>query len=411
MQIGATTYAAKEIASQFYSYRSEERKAHVEVSIPIQSDRFELSASIMGAADALPGQDPEKFQVTGTFGFCPKCGRSHAFSDVEESNPNQVPQIDGTAIPDVNDLLGTSDTKEGNETAHEDSTPSGSRESTDVKEAKPGDRVELSEEEKNEVEELKRRDQEVRTHEHAHVAAGGQHVRGGISYEYQVGPDGRRYAVGGEVSIDTSPERTPEETIRKAQTVKKAALAPAQPSSQDRQAAAAAGQMEVKARQEMTKVEDDETDKEGSVAEADTADAAASVKPEPEENSVPELPGVSLGPQSSETAKDLLRAGLTEVEGLLLDEKGDPRAPGSGAALVGTTELAVRGSQPALEQTDRKEQGSLPDSIWSEKGISPRAAGSDWGLPDPPAASYSPPTAKLDYGIKSRAGHLVDIYG
>jgi hypothetical protein len=113
-------------------------------------------------------------------------------------------------------------------------------------------RKELSEEEQREVAELKRRDAEVRAHEQAHKAAGGHLTRGGASYEYQTGPDGRRYAVGGEVSIDSSSvQGDPEATIRKMQRVRRAALAPAQPSGQDRSVAAKASQKEAQARRDL----------------------------------------------------------------------------------------------------------------------------------------------------------------
>jgi hypothetical protein len=111
---------------------------------------------------------------------------------------------------------------------------------------------ELTEEEKQQVEKLKARDREVRAHERAHVAAGGQYVRGGAHFEYQTGPDRKRYAVGGDVSIDTSEVNgNPRATIQKMQIVRKAALAPAQPSGQDRAVAAQASQKEIKARQEL----------------------------------------------------------------------------------------------------------------------------------------------------------------
>ncbi len=61
------------------------------------------------------------------------------------------------------------------------------------------------------------------------------------------------YAVGGEVKIDTTPEKDPEATIRKMQQVRKAALAPTQPSAQDRSVAAQASQIEAEARAELTK--------------------------------------------------------------------------------------------------------------------------------------------------------------
>ena len=97
---------------------------------------------------------------------------------------------------------------------------------------------------------LKKRDLEVRAHEQAHMAAGGPVVQGGATYQYQTGPDGKMYAVGGEVNIDVSPERTPEATIRKMYQVRKAALAPAQPSGTDRAVAAQASQIEAQARME-----------------------------------------------------------------------------------------------------------------------------------------------------------------
>ncbi|MDR1934315.1 MAG: hypothetical protein LBS49_01770 [Candidatus Accumulibacter sp.] len=115
---------------------------------------------------------------------------------------------------------------------------------------KPGGEP-LSEGEQREVQELKKTDQEVRQHEQQHIAAGGSLVRGGASYSYQTGPDGKRYAVGGEVSIDTSEGRTPEETLSRARRIRAAALAPANPSPQDRSVAAAASQMEMRAIQEI----------------------------------------------------------------------------------------------------------------------------------------------------------------
>lgn len=112
----------------------------------------------------------------------------------------------------------------------------------------------LTEEEQEQVSELKSRDREVRSHEQAHLAAAGPYATGGPSYEYQQGPDGRRYAIGGEVGIDTSPvSGDPEATIQKAQQIRAAAVAPASPSSQDQQVAAAATQMESQARAELSK--------------------------------------------------------------------------------------------------------------------------------------------------------------
>lgn len=119
--------------------------------------------------------------------------------------------------------------------------------------AKESDPTELSDEEQREVEELKQRDREVRAHEQAHLAALGAHKTGGPSYEYKTGPDGKQYAVGGEVPVDTSPEAEPEQTVQKMQTIQRAALAPAEPSGQDRAVAAKAAQLESQARAELAK--------------------------------------------------------------------------------------------------------------------------------------------------------------
>jgi len=113
--------------------------------------------------------------------------------------------------------------------------------------------AELSPVEKRELDKLKARDREVRAHEAAHKSVAGNLARGSASYTLETGPDGRRYAVGGEVNIDTSEVAgDPEATIRKAQTIRRAANAPAQPSAQDRSVAAQATQMEAEARQQLT---------------------------------------------------------------------------------------------------------------------------------------------------------------
>ncbi len=109
---------------------------------------------------------------------------------------------------------------------------------------------ELTPEEEEQVRELKQRDAEVRAHEQAHKTAGGP-VAGNVSYQTVTGPDGRQYAVAGEVQIDASPvPNNPEATIRKMDLVIRAALAPAEPSPQDRAVAAQAQQTKFQAQQE-----------------------------------------------------------------------------------------------------------------------------------------------------------------
>ena len=109
--------------------------------------------------------------------------------------------------------------------------------------------VELTPEQQQQINKLKQIDSKVRAHEQAHISVGADLIRGGPTFSYETGPDNKRYAVSGEVSIDTSPARTPEETIPKAQHIRATALAPAEPSAQDHAVAAQAGQLEQQARQ------------------------------------------------------------------------------------------------------------------------------------------------------------------
>lgn len=118
-------------------------------------------------------------------------------------------------------------------------------------ENKGHDQQPLENAELRQVQQLKQRDTEVRAHEQAHLSTAGQYAAGGPSFSYQTGPNGKRYAVGGSVPIDMAEESTPAATIMKMRTVKRAALAPANPSAADRQIAARAGMQAMKAIQEL----------------------------------------------------------------------------------------------------------------------------------------------------------------
>jgi len=103
------------------------------------------------------------------------------------------------------------------------------------------------------IAELQARDTTVKTHERAHISAGGGVIRSGATFVYQEAPDKRLYAIGGEVSIDTSEENTPQDTIQKMQIVRTAALAPSDPSSTDYQVAATASMLQMQARLEVSR--------------------------------------------------------------------------------------------------------------------------------------------------------------
>ncbi|MDE7241853.1 putative metalloprotease CJM1_0395 family protein [Desulfovibrio sp.] len=150
-------------------------------------------------------------------------------------------------------------------------------EARDAGGALEGDALHLSPEAQAQLRELRQRDAEVRAHEKAHMAAGGQYVAGGPSYEYQQGPDGRQYAIGGHVSIDASaiPD-DPEASAAKARQVRRAALAPGEPSVQDRAVAAKASAQETRAARE--KQEESQEDA-GGVAGAGNQESARDAAP------------------------------------------------------------------------------------------------------------------------------------
>lgn len=126
------------------------------------------------------------------------------------------------------------------------------KEQEEKKSAEDSSTEKLSEDEKRLVQDLRSRDAEVRTHEAAHQAAGGG-MTGAASYTYQQGPDGRMYAIGGEVSISIPSGSTPQESMRNAQQAIAAAIAPADPSGQDFAVASSAMVMLMKAQQQLLK--------------------------------------------------------------------------------------------------------------------------------------------------------------
>lgn len=148
---------------------------------------------------------------------------------------------------------------------------------------------ELTEQELAEVEKMKERDEEVRVHEMAHKRAGG-HYAANPTYSYETGPDGKRYITDGEVNIDIGEEKDPQATIEKMQVVKRAAMAPAEPSGQDRKVYQDASQKEAKARQELAEIKQEEAqERRDKVKEAlnGNADAKSAINDKQEEENSP----------------------------------------------------------------------------------------------------------------------------
>lgn len=124
-------------------------------------------------------------------------------------------------------------------------------------------------EEQQLIRDLAALDREVRQHELSHAAVGGQYA-GAPTFDYERGPDGRLYAIGGEVSIDTSKvSNDPAATLEKAEVIIRAALAVADPSPQDRAVAARAAAMASEARAELAQQGLDADESAGSKIEAE----------------------------------------------------------------------------------------------------------------------------------------------
>ena len=167
--------------------------------------------------------------------------------------------------------------------------------------------------ERNQIRELASRDREVRAHEQAHAAVGGQYA-GAPRYQFQRGPDGVNYAVGGEVSIDISPASTPEETIRKMQIVRAAALAPIDPSPQDRAVAAQASATLAQAQGELLASRTDESQE---PAEPDQGDRSS--RSEESDEAAKAVNSSSLVPSADGNAPVSLKPAPASLAGRLND--------------------------------------------------------------------------------------------
>jgi hypothetical protein len=111
----------------------------------------------------------------------------------------------------------------------------------------------LTIEQQRQVAALQQIDRSVRAHEQAHISAGRGVVTSAANFSYTYGPDGKQYAVGGEVGIDTSAEKKPEANIDKGIRIQAAALAPRDPSSQDYRVASVGSRLEAQGRSDLAR--------------------------------------------------------------------------------------------------------------------------------------------------------------
>ncbi|WP_421276609.1 putative metalloprotease CJM1_0395 family protein [Aeromonas veronii] len=160
-----------------------------------------------------------------------KSKAAQASSNQTSQNSRETGQLAPTTLPDNRFVEATGE--------------DGQRKQQDPKQQEQQQRQE------QQIQDLVERDKEVRTHEQAHQSEGGEYASS-PTYQFTQGPDGKRYATGGEVQIDTSVvPGDPAATIAKMQQIRSAALAPAEPSAQDLAVARSAAASETKARKEL----------------------------------------------------------------------------------------------------------------------------------------------------------------
>ncbi len=231
-------------------------------------------------------------------------GREKPCAECEEDRNN--PNGDPGRVQDRVSLSqkGSALAGENGETASADRPAEAASSEKAANRARPRTETELTPEEKQLLDQLRSRDREVRSHEQAHKAAAGPYAKGPPTYEYQTGPDGRRYAIGGEVQIDTSKvPGNPRATLVKAQTIKRAANAPKNPSAQDRQIAAQAAQMEAEARRELQAQKREETQAAGGFGNAANGVAAVGRQTPPADASSSASAGDADNPQETNASQ------------------------------------------------------------------------------------------------------------
>ena len=236
------------------------------MNITPQSNQLPIQTAVNLQTDSLRRDNQQKEIITRPEPSSQSAGEKGVASDKERGRTpaqnNQ--QVDFASLRKqaelANDVIGNgSGRNAGNNENSEQGSDQGSGEnSADSKQ----DRDSTSNSQKSDAEviaekevirSLESRDKEVRNHERAHASVGGSHT-GAPTYSYETGPDGKKYAVEGEVSVDlTSVAGDPKETIAKMKQVQAAALAPADPSSQDIQVAASAASIILEAQSELIK--------------------------------------------------------------------------------------------------------------------------------------------------------------
>lgn len=238
------------------------------MNITPQSNQLPIQTAVNLQTDSLRRDNQQREIITRPEPSSQSAGEKGVASDKERGRTpaqnNQ--QVDFASLRKqaelANDVIGNGSgrnagnnenseqgSNQGSEQENNDNSADSKQGQSSTTDAQKSDAEILAE--KEIIRSLESRDTEVRNHERAHASVGGSHT-GSPTYSYEIGPDGKRYAVAGEVSVDLTPVAgDPQETIAKMKKVQAAALAPADPSSQDIQVAASAASIILEAQSEL----------------------------------------------------------------------------------------------------------------------------------------------------------------
>lgn len=217
----------------------------VQASMPLVGTSAQASAFSGKGADivggpaipvTLAGEAPEVPAFNGTNTSANSMGGAEqAFGNTSGSSSSRSSSQAGSEVKEGDDGAARQSTGEPN-------TASAAEHKPDEAQQKQQQNRESREQQalEREIDSLMKRDTQVRSHEQAHAAVGGIHA-GQPAFEFEKGPDGKRYAVEGEVQIDVSVVNgDPLATMAKMKQVYAAAMAPVDPSMADIRVAAEA---------------------------------------------------------------------------------------------------------------------------------------------------------------------------
>lgn len=163
---------------------------------------------------------------------------------------------------------------------------------------------------------LAAREREVIAHEQAHSAVGGKYA-GAPSFTYERGPDGVNYITGGEVAISLpTGGDDPAAILAAARQVRRAALAPADPSPQDRSVAAQASQLELQALADLAALEVEEQRAE----QAEREDARVQAQQEEQQRQLEESEKRNAELDQSSRRSEFIGEQLITLDKLQLDQ-------------------------------------------------------------------------------------------